>query len=137
MLHMHPPLDFPAYGLDPSWHGPHWLEFIEGKANEPSWGVWLCHGSTRVPQLGEPWLLVATMPRERHTRLMNANGSKPTWAIAWAAMSQLTGRTTPQLSGKELHVYRTATTRLVIEQAELSEAWTPVTWKVDGAFVRP
>ena len=41
----------------------------------------------------------------------------------------------PQLSGKELHVYRTATTRLVIEQAELSEAWMPVTWKVDGAFV--
>lgn len=135
MSHMHPPLDFPLYGVGRSWRGPRWLEFIEGAANEPSWAVWLGHGTARVPQPGDPWLLVATMPRERHTRLMNARGSNPSSAIAWAAMLQLTGRTTPLLNGKQLHMYRTATARLVSEQADRSEAWAPVTWHVDGDSV--
>lgn len=64
MAHEHPPLDFPLFGLKATWHGPRWLDFVEGQAGDPVVGAWLGHGDdNRRPRLGS-WALVGTFSRQ-------------------------------------------------------------------------
>ena len=61
----HPPLDFPFYGLPPTWVGPRWLESVTGPLGHPADGIWLRHGSALVHDARSSWLRVGTLRGDR------------------------------------------------------------------------
>lgn len=64
MAHQHPPLDFPLVGLDASWRGPRWLDFLEGQAGKPVVGAWLGHGDDYERPTTGSWAFVGTFSRK-------------------------------------------------------------------------
>jgi hypothetical protein len=65
VAHEHPPLDFPLFGLNATWHGPRWLDFLEGQAGDPVVGAWLGHGDDNRRHNASNWAFVGTFSRTR------------------------------------------------------------------------
>jgi hypothetical protein len=118
VTHLHPPFDLPIYGLDDTWDGPRWLEFLDGQAGHPLRGVWLGHGRDVAPVPGRDWAFVGSFPLER------------------AGLSQ--GETFERgLAFDTARILLDATKdvpRMKME-ADRWESWPTVSWRVDGQEV--
>lgn len=135
MGHLHPPLDFPLHGLDRSWTGPRWLEFVDGRAEAPVWGAWLAHGHTRKPPPTEPFVIVGMLSLERWLEHGARYGTDPARSLAWAAMFALVGQTTPSLGEVDQKRYWTGALALVDAWADELSRWERLMWTVDGDAV--
>jgi hypothetical protein len=124
--HVHPPIDFPVYGLDDSWAGPRWLAFVHGEVGKPLWGVDLLHGWSMFPTPDRPWVQVTTFPWPRFAAIMGAPGESPDHLLAWHAMFHLTDRTMPNLRDKRLAEMRRRMHTVINDRADNPEAWSNV-----------
>ena len=125
-----PALDFPLYGLA-GWHGDRWLEVVEGEIGKPAWGVWLAHGYSTSQEPPEPWVRVATLPADRHARLMKMPDERRDQAVAFAALFFLVNVTMPELTTEQRKLYTPNALAMVQRDARQINAWPDVEIKVD------
>ncbi|RYB96538.1 hypothetical protein EUA06_02930 [Nocardioides glacieisoli] len=124
----HPPLDFPFYGLPPTWVGPRWVESITGPLGHPADGIWLRHGSALVHDARSPWLRVGTLRGDRFP------GASRESRTAFSALLALVDATMPSPADRPPD-YTERVGDVVAEHADRHASWRTVTWSVDGAPV--
>ena len=73
-----PPVDFPVYGLEPSWPSARWLESFGETIGDPVQWVMLGH---RSPD-GESAVTVATFSRRRTDALVSPSGAPSVQHVA-------------------------------------------------------
>lgn len=130
----HPALDLPLYGLDGSWSGRRWLEFLEGESGQPVCAVWLAH---RGDALTDPWVLVASLPEPRHSDAMTSPGGDAMRELAFAAAFGVVNWTSPceLLSSGDRELYRHNVVRVCDELADRWRDWPTFTWTIGGRSV--
>ena len=125
-----PPVDFPVYGLDPSWAGSRWLESFGDRIGDPV--TWVSLGHRNLD--GDSTVLVETFyrprlaPGYRESAICNAAG----YACTVLINITLPGHhADPWPDG-----FLRALAGLSEEQAGRCAQWPLVGWRVDGADVR-
>jgi hypothetical protein len=123
-----PPVDFPVYGLEPSWAGSRWLESFGDRIGDPVTWVSLGHRSLD----GGSTVLVGTFCRP-----LAAVGSRETLTehVAGYACTALVNMTIPDHSEPLPDDFLRALSRLSRQHSETSEQWPLVSWRVDGRDV--
>jgi hypothetical protein len=123
-----PPVDFPVYGLDPSWPGSRWLESVGDLIGDPVSWVSLGHRSLD----GESTVLVETFSQARATL---ACGELPMEHVAGYACTALVNITIPDHSKPLPDGFLRALGQRSREQAEQCAQWPLVRWRVGGTDV--
>ena len=124
-----PRVDFPVYGLDPSWAGSRWLESFGDRIGDPVTWVSLGHRSLG----GDSAVLVQTFYRPR---LAPGDHESPICNAAGYACPVLINITLPgHQSDPRPGGFIRALAGLSEEQARRCEQWPLAGWRVDGADV--
>ena len=129
MRHVHPPIDFPLYGLDQSWHGPRWLAFVQGEFGEPIYEVFLGHGDRPLPSRGHPWLQVVTRSACFYPTTRSIDHTQE---LAWDSLLDLLNAVTPDLDDPLWTHYKQNAMRYIDQRVDRYRRWARTTWSVDG-----
>jgi hypothetical protein len=123
-----PPVDFPVYGLEPSWPGSRWLESFGDPIGDPVTWVSLGHRSLD----GESIVLVETFSRPRVAR---GGRELPLVDVAGYACTVLINITLPEYSRPFPNGFLQALVGLSEKQSEQCAQWPLIRWRVDGTPV--
>lgn len=127
-----PAVDFPLYGLPVDWDLPRRLDHVDGRVGEPPVGVWLWHGRART--MREPWVRVASLPRDRHARSMTPGGGDPVREVAFAATFALVNATFPAPNDRPADFGEQVVT-FAERRADEYAQWPAAVWTVDHRSV--
>jgi hypothetical protein len=126
-----PPVDFPLYGLEPSWPGPRWLELFGEAIGDPVSWVTLGHRSLD----GESTVFVETFSRPRADALVSASGEPPMQHVAHYASNTLINVTLPEHSAPLPDGFLRTLGDHAYEHSLQYAQWPLVRWRVDGTVV--
>jgi hypothetical protein len=126
-----PPVDFPVYGLAQSWAGARWLESFGDAIGDPVRWVSLGH----LGPDGGALVLVETYSRARTDAMAASSGRPPLADVAERAATTLVDLTLPALSVPRPDGMLRALVTHADERGAGYAAWSPVSWRVDGAAV--
>jgi hypothetical protein len=126
-----PPVDFPVYGLDASWHGARWLEMFGERIGDPVHWVMLFHQSFS----GDSVIAVETFSRLRTDALVSGSGDTPLQHVAHYAANTLINVTLPGRSEPWPDGFLAALSRHAYEHSRQCAGWPLARWQVDGAAV--
>jgi hypothetical protein len=122
-----PPVDFPLYGLDDSWPGPRWLEFVDGRIGEPTWGIRLGHQRPAA----DAYLGVAALPRTRYDHQCVSPGADRLGEVAFYGTHWLINITLPEPHVPRPDGFLRSLVAHETDQATRHAQWPEVTWSVD------
>jgi len=121
-------LDFIPWGLDVQWPSRLWLDFLEGPAAGPFWGVDLGHANDAAA------LYVCTYPRARFDAAMagRAGVDDQLREIAFTVTHQLINRVLAgsRVTGDEHAALRSRLRQHAKEQAAAYETWESARWQI-------
>jgi hypothetical protein len=123
-----PPVDFPVYGLEPSWPGSRWLESFGDRIGDPVTWVSLAHLGYVTGSL----VFVETFSR---TRVDLGHSERPLAEVAGYACTVLINMTLPEHSQPFPDGFLPALVNLSERQSEQCEQWPQTRWRVDGRAV--
>jgi hypothetical protein len=130
-----PPVDFPIYGLDGSWTGPRWLDYLGGSQNgQPTPDVWLAHSDRRWPTRGHPWVKIATFRPSGEP--WAAPPVDPAEAqLARPALYSLVNLVWPDVGVDDRALLRRVTVSYCEARISRCASWAPTRWTVDSGTV--
>ena len=121
-----PAIDFIPMGIDAQWPSRRWLDFLEGPAAGPFWGIVLGYSSESVA------LYVGTHPRSRFDNEMARPGDDPVREIAFSAAHQMINRVLAgvDITGGKRSRLVTLLTQYSVKRAEEHQAWKTIRWSL-------
>ena len=126
-----PPVDFPVYGLDESWHGARWLESFGDAIGDPVHWVSLGH----LDPDGASVVLVDTYSRERADGVAARSRQPPLLQVASRAATTLVNVTLPVQSLPRPDGMLGALAGHAVERGDEYARWSPASLRADGAAV--
>lgn len=123
-----PPIDFPVYGMDPSWAGTRWLDYYQGKVGDPVWSVGLGHLS--AGHAGG--VVVSTLRREHYDTVAARMGVDPLAEVALDGAIRLGDAGLPVREVPRPPGLLRALVDHMSRQAQRCRDWPVVTWRLDG-----
>ena len=124
-------MDFPVYGLAESWRGTRWLELFGDAIGDPVHWVALGH----LGPDGGALILVETHSRARTDAMVAPSGRSPLPYVAQRAATTLVNLTLPAPSVPRPDGMLRALVNHAEERGGGYPAWSPASWRVDGAAV--
>ena len=119
------------YGLGPDWHGPRWLERIDGTFGVAPFAITLAHGDRPYFQEGQPLVLVTSTLRKPPVPMAPRTDA----VLALLGLTAVANVLRPELDDQ---VARRLTARLVphLEHAATHwDSWPRVEWLIHGETV--
>lgn len=126
-----PPADFPVYGLGAAWPGTRWLESFGDAIGDPLHWVSLGH----LGPDGGSLTLVESHSRARADAMAAPSGPSARSYVARRAATALVNLTLPAPSLPRPDGMLRALVNHAEERGGGYVAWSPVSWRVDGAAV--
>jgi hypothetical protein len=124
-----PPVDFPVYGLDASWHGSRWLDYYSAVDQERAWAIGLGHRSAESSSA----IVVSTLRQDHYIPVHGE--TDPLIEVAFQSALRLGDASLPVFDTARPPGMLKALVAHMDQQARRYRDWPVAQWRADGNLI--